>query len=157
MSGIEVTGLVLGAIPVLLTALEGYANGVSTASRMIRYKRELKSLYRLLDTDFELYKAVCKRLLSQIVDPADIAELLAEPGGKAWKNPRLEEAMRTLLGSSYGVYLRTMADMDAAIEEFKERLKLGPNGGACLNLWIYNIQKLTSYSCQAKETLSQKA
>ena len=138
MSGIEVAGLVLGAIPVLISGIESYANGVSKAGRMIRYKRELKSLHRTLETDYELYRTICRLLLSQIADPGDIAELLDEPGGEAWKDPDLAKAMRRLLGSSYDVYVKTMEDMDAAVKEFNDRLRLGPDGKVHLNRRISN-------------------
>nr|KMM63837.1 hypothetical protein CPAG_00191 [Coccidioides posadasii RMSCC 3488] len=55
MSGIEVAGLVLGAIPILVSALEAFIKGVSTIKKWMRYKTELKNLLRALITDARTY------------------------------------------------------------------------------------------------------
>ncbi|QVM06016.1 hypothetical protein D8B26_000726 [Coccidioides posadasii str. Silveira] len=102
MSGIEVAGLVLGAIPILVSALEAFIKGVSTIKKWMRYKTELKNLLRALITD-----------------------VLVE---KLGKNRQSNESSRIGYSARTYGYLQTVDDMNNAIEEFKRRLKLGKDG-----------------------------
>ena len=74
----EAVGLVLGVIPLVISALEYYAEGVH---KRWRYKRELSSLKRILDAEFVRYLNTCEELLSGIVPNATLAALLDFPGG----------------------------------------------------------------------------
>jgi len=128
MSGIEVAGLALAALPLIISALEHYADGASRVKTWWRYKSELEILRRVLDTEFEIYRNICELLLSNIAGPGKIEALLDDPGGPAWSDPDLEMEMKRLLQTSFPGYIQTINQMNAAIGEFKERLKLGPDG-----------------------------
>ncbi|KMU89300.1 hypothetical protein CIHG_06972 [Coccidioides immitis H538.4] len=128
MSGIEVAGLVLGAIPILVSALEAFIKGVSTIKKLMRYKTELKNLLRALITEYDIFRNSCEELLEGLAPASRIAQLLQCPGGEAWKEPPIERKLKDRLQRSYFGYLQTVDDMNDAIEEFKRRLKLGKDG-----------------------------
>src|SRR6187551_3514573 len=125
MSGIEVVALVLGTLPLLISALEHYKEGTSRVKRWWKYGKELDFLLMDLDPQFEIYRGICETLLSKIgVEPSEIMRLLEEPGGEEWRNPELGRAMEKFLGHSYPSYLNTMDKMNRAITHLKQRLCL---------------------------------
>jgi hypothetical protein len=128
MSGVEVAGLVLGAIPLLVSGLESYIKGVATIKRYFKYKNELKSLLRTLTTEYDIFRNSCEMLLEGLVHAHKMTLLLKDPGGNLWKDPFIERKLKNRLQSSYVGYLQTVDDMELAVEEFKARLKLGPDG-----------------------------
>lgn len=67
MSGIELAGLVLGAIPVVVAGLESYIKGVATIKRYSKYKNELKSLRTSLTTEYDIFRNSCEELLEGLV------------------------------------------------------------------------------------------
>ena len=130
MSGIELAGLVLGAIPVVVAGLESYIKGVATIKRYFKYKNELKSLRTSLTTEYDIFRNSCEELLEGLVQTQRMALLLIDPGGALWKDPAIEKKLRRRLQDAYSGYLETVDDMELAIEEFKRRLKL-KDGKVC--------------------------
>jgi hypothetical protein len=128
MSGAEVAGFILSAIPLLISGLEHYAEGVSTIRRYLKYKNELRSLLRNLNTEYDIFRNTCEELLEGIVPAQRMALLLDNPGGNLWKDQAIEKKLKNRLQSSYSGYLQTVNDMEDTVNEFKRRLKLGPDG-----------------------------
>lgn len=127
--GIEVAGLVLGALPLVVEVLKAYTNGISTMGRYLRYKIPLKRLATELDTEYVVYQNTCERLLDGLVDDNEEREaLLREPGGLAWKNPGLERELEHRLLRGYGAFVNTMNEIDFAVSEIMKLLKFGPDG-----------------------------
>jgi hypothetical protein len=105
-----------------------YIQGVSTIKRYFKYKNELKSLLRTLDTESNIFQNSCEELLEGLVPASRMAALLKEPGGELWKDASIERRLRNRLQSSYSGYLQTVDDMELVMDEFKSRLKLSPDG-----------------------------
>lgn len=128
----EAVGLVLGVIPLVISALEHYAEGVETIHKWWRYKRELSSLKRILDAEFVRYLNTCEELLSGIVPDATLAALLDFPGGPGWQDLEIERKLRARLRMSFASFLNTVNDMNEVMEILKSKLELDPNGKARL-------------------------
>ncbi|KAF7506265.1 hypothetical protein GJ744_012073 [Endocarpon pusillum] len=94
MSGIELAGLVLGALPVVVAGLESYIKGVATIKRYFKYKNELKSLRTSLTTEYDIFRNNCEELLEGLVQTQKMALLLIDPGGALWKDPAIEKKLR---------------------------------------------------------------
>jgi thymidylate synthase len=123
MSGIEIAGLILGAIPILVNTLTHYADGVSTVERFFQYKRELSSLVRLLNLEVVMLRNTCEQLLDGIHNADPLEKMLDEPEGTTWKDLYLQEQLRSRLRNSYGPYFETLDEMYAAVQLLKDRLK----------------------------------
>lgn len=129
MSGIEVAGLILGAIPLAVKAFKVYAETVSTVSRYRKYKHSLRDLYHDIGSEYNIYLNICEQLLDGIVeDNTQKAVSLGNPGGDEWRDHRLEEGLKARMAGSYDTFMRIMESMNDAVEEMKALLKLGPDG-----------------------------
>ncbi|KAK3720810.1 hypothetical protein LTR37_003473 [Vermiconidia calcicola] len=128
MSGIEVAGLVFGAIPLVISGLEHYAEGVATVKVMFNYPSEFRSLGRRLNVEKEIFQNIMESLLDGCADDGILTDLLGQQAGNSWSNPEIDKALRNKLGRSYSVYLETVQDMNESLARFKERLKLDEDG-----------------------------
>jgi hypothetical protein len=131
MSGIEVAGLVLGALPLLLAGLQFYAEGIAVTKRYWKYREEVNSLLDDLKAENAVYQNSIETLLLGVVDAKDVTEFLANPGGELWMTASFERRLKKRLGTSYDPYLSTVLKLRTTAEKFKERLKLGNSGQVC--------------------------
>ena len=125
-TGIEITGLVLGAFPLLLSGVEHYAEGVDTIARWCRYERELASLKRLLIAEKVVFQGSCEQLLSGLVPASHVEELIEDPKNSKWKDGALEKKLQQRLGRSYASYLACVEDMDSVTKRLEEFLEIAP-------------------------------
>lgn len=127
-TGLEIAGVVLGSLPLIIAALEHYAQGVAAAKRFLRYRLEMKSILTELTTQKSIFINTCEILLTGMVPVQEMSAFLREPGEELWKDTLLDQKLRERLGTSYDGYIETIKGMDAAAEEFKKRLKLDSAG-----------------------------
>ncbi|KAL0265342.1 hypothetical protein SLS55_001307 [Diplodia seriata] len=129
MSGIEVAGLVLGALPLIIHAITVYADGVSTVERYFKYEIPLRNLHRALEAEYVIYQNTCEELLNGIVEGNEQrAALLDKPGGPDWAKPALEERLKQRLSRAYTAYIGTMESMKDTISGIEALLKLDKTG-----------------------------
>lgn len=128
MSGFEVVGVVLGVLPLVISALQSYSDGAQKIQRMLRYKWELGKLIMRLEAEEAVFQNTCALLLDGIDGAVEMEELLKNPGGHLWKKGELGERLEIRLSTSYAVFFKLIIDMKDALEAFKKRLGLGPDG-----------------------------
>lgn len=125
MSGFEVAGAVLGAIPLVISALEHYKNGVRTIQRWRRYDKELQCLIRNIETERVKLQNVCEKLLDGLVPPSQIDAMVENPGGDLWMNEEIQKKIRARLWRSWAVFEETLKDIQVAIMDISERVGSG--------------------------------
>lgn len=97
MSGIEVAGLVLGALPLVVSALDGYKTAGNAFKRLTwKWRYEIGCLSRCVKTQLVLYRNSLRILLAAAGEdlPAgsNPADLLAQPAVQQRLGRYLEEA-----------------------------------------------------------------
>jgi hypothetical protein len=137
MSGFEVVGVVLGGLPLIVSALENYGNGTKVIRRWGRYRWEMQRLMSNVCTEEGLFRNTCEKLLSGIVATTELERLLRDSRGPLWKDPEIRRRLEGRLCDSYENYVERMDDMKLAVEDFKLRLDLGADGKACFILFLH--------------------
>ncbi|TRX93665.1 hypothetical protein FHL15_005341 [Xylaria flabelliformis] len=89
ISGFEVVGIILGAIPLLVSALEHYGRGIKTIQIVWRWAKVMRSLATALNTEQTILRNTCETWLGGI-NPKDMKPLLAEPFGPPWQDPYIK-------------------------------------------------------------------
>ena len=84
----------------------------------------MKSLNRALRTEYDIFRNTSEELLEGLVPAPKMALLLQNPGGSLWKDPAIANRLKSRLQSSYAGYVETVVDVQSAINEFQNRLKL---------------------------------
>lgn len=115
MSGIEVVGLLLGSIPLVISALEHYKEGIDVLYDIRNYRSTLKSLKTKLSIQEELYRGTVKRLLLPELSPFEVLALFPEigPEGRSalWGTKLIEDKLRTKLGANYHIFMNVVAEV----------------------------------------------
>lgn len=123
MSGLEVAGVVLGASPLAIEALDKYRE----VARRLGFWYKIRLEYQKCSDNLTYYQLAYKRhlkllLLPLIVDDDKIRELLTDPGGDGWKDVATAELLKSRLDESYGLYLRHMATFAEIMQKLKHEL-----------------------------------
>jgi len=128
MSGFEVVGVVLGSLPLIISALEHYAEGIATAKRFWRYKAGMKSLILQINTERGIFINTLEQLLTGIVRNDRMADLLSKPGGDTWRDSEVDPKLKERLRGAHSIYIDNVRGMEASLKQMMEKLALGVNG-----------------------------
>ncbi|KLU83202.1 hypothetical protein MAPG_02267 [Magnaporthiopsis poae ATCC 64411] len=126
MSGFEIAGAVLGAIPIAITALDKYKE----ANKRFAFWRGIRQEHKRFSSDLEFQRCnfelnLKQLLLPLLMDNESIQVLLANPGGDEWKRPEIEKALKERLAGSYEHYLSIMEGLQKAVGALNQELSLG--------------------------------
>ncbi|KAL1392312.1 hypothetical protein HDK64DRAFT_70722 [Phyllosticta capitalensis] len=126
MSGIEVVGLVLGAVPITLLAIDGYLKLAESVERYRKYREKLSLLYNLLKIEHAIFHNNCKSLLRGIVSDSDAEKLIEDPRDNSdkWREQELELAFKNRLGTDYEPFMGTVIELNKVIGKFDKKLKV---------------------------------
>ena len=91
MSGLEVASIVIGTLPLVISALEHYAKGVNTAKRYWRFKTELRSLILQISTERGIFVNTLEQLLTGIVRTEHMAELISDSQSDTWRTSDVDK------------------------------------------------------------------
>lgn len=110
MSGIEIAGLVMGALPLFIAAAEAYRDGLNFAERALR-KRAFIAQYR---TELVEQKALLGLYIKAVVGrtsllPATQAALVETINGPAWAQPEVVQGLRKELEDAYSPFIGALA------------------------------------------------
>lgn len=128
MSGLEVAGIVLGSIPLVISALENYDHGLQAYPAWRKYAREVRSLVRGLSAENRVLVNTYEALLQDVVADREIDALIRAPFGPGWKSDELNRRLEVRLCRDYDIYTAVIRDMMEAVEEIKAKLDIGPDG-----------------------------
>lgn len=128
MSGLEVAGLVLGSIPLVISALEHYKEGLRSVQIWRKYAREINSLTRQLRMQHNILTNVCETLLEDLGLGSRVDAMIEAPFGPMWQDADTRQKLRRRLHRDFNLFEDTVKDMGEAIDEVKKKLDLGPDG-----------------------------
>ena len=115
MSGIEVVGLLLGVIPLVISAMEHYKEGIDVLVDIRNYRSTLKSLKTKLSIQEELYRGTLQRLLLSELSQTEVHALFPETGatgsGALWRTKDIENKLRRRLGNKYDIFMDVVLDV----------------------------------------------
>lgn len=128
MSGIEVVGLVLAAIPLIISGLEHYAEGVESIKVIRNATQEFRAVARKLDAENVVFRNTLEILLLECLDVRTQKALLHDVAGAAWTDPEVERALCHRLDSSYQSYIDHIKHVKKTLDQFTLRLEINSIG-----------------------------
>lgn len=117
MSGIEVVGIVLGSIPLLISGLEHYADGIRTMKNMWEYEAVIGHLVTIFTLDQAIFRHSCQELLLPVLSDTQAAELLDGVSPK-WEDKDLDRRLKKRLGDDYQAYTHSTRMLTRRIKLF---------------------------------------
>lgn len=98
LTGIETAGLVLGILPLFISAFEHYNDGLEPIKAFWDIDRLLPIQIRRLRNQHVHYEQTLRILLAQIVDRNEVEEMIAAPNSDIWKTPDMQERLELVGG-----------------------------------------------------------
>ncbi|KAL2861219.1 uncharacterized protein BJX67DRAFT_367074 [Aspergillus lucknowensis] len=109
MSGIEVAGLVLGAIPIVVAALKSYKEAKQRYIWFMSKEAHIDRLIQSLNEQAYFIKSdVEVALRSTDLEQARIESLLTDPGLSLWNDDEVADAIRDYLGDGFQLYMNAL-------------------------------------------------
>jgi hypothetical protein len=124
MSGFEIIGVVLGSIPLMISALEHYERGLMTVRMLQHRAKVMHSLATSLSTEQTILRNTCETLLAGIIDPEDLQLLIADPFGPLWQDPNIKALVERRLDHTLKDFKALVHSMNETIEEMRSKLGL---------------------------------
>ncbi|OCL11415.1 hypothetical protein AOQ84DRAFT_423587 [Glonium stellatum] len=129
MSGFEIAGAVLGALPILISALEHYREAAKVFDTWWKIRSEYHKCITKMTGHHICYTNSIKQLILPLkADDGEISRLMAEPNGDAWKDPQIAQQLEARLQGSYKLFLEIMQQMNGVIVELGKELGLDKPG-----------------------------
>ncbi|KAB8349464.1 hypothetical protein FH972_023491 [Carpinus fangiana] len=128
MSGIEVVGLLLGAIPVVISAVSGYREGRSELAVWRKYGHLLKDLIRELQSQEIFFQNNIEILLKTAgVDEGDVTSFV-QPGPLRgqWSATMQADVQEYLRKPSYGALCETLEGYKEVVTKIAGRMQQAP-------------------------------
>jgi hypothetical protein len=129
MSGFEIAGVVFGAFPIAMSALQGYKQAFELLNFWKEIRREHRQCTDELRFNHTRYTYNLKQLLLPlVVDDDRISDLMAAPLGEAWKAPDVADAPKSRLQGSYDLYFDTISEMQHVMKDLNNELAIDLSG-----------------------------
>lgn len=125
MSGFEIAGVVLGAFPLVLSALEKYRELATRLGLWGKVHLEYKKWRDDLDFHQLLFTRQLRQLLLPlVVDDDKIRELLSSPGDHGWKDQSISNLLEERLGDSHQLYLEYINGIERVMGDINRELSI---------------------------------
>ena len=125
MSGLEIAGIVLGAVPLVISALERYKTGQSTLAAMIKYQGQLDRLLYQLKVQqtvfyFDILQLLRNAAIEEVEDRTDISP---EDCLSILQNNKNGGRLQEYLGIHYGTFLDILQRYEDCLKKIAKKLK----------------------------------
>lgn len=124
MSEFEVAGVVLGSIPIVVSALKAYSDGISNMKRWRSYERELRSLGMKLGVEHIKLQTLLENLLVGAIPHPQIKNMIKDPFGPEWKKDEFHDILRLRLWRSPEIFESIIVDIKLAMDQIQTKLML---------------------------------
>ena len=116
MSGFEIAGVILGAIPIAIEIYDVYR---VRSDSIFKYAEVMRKFVRTLHTAHSRLRNCLEKLLHGRVDENTFSELLENPKTNLWNDPALEVNLRELLQQSYFGYVETLIEIRDSLRKLE--------------------------------------
>ncbi len=126
----EIAGLVLGAFPLTIKALDVYVKAMQSVKKWFEYRQRMQRVIQTLVLEEMKFENTCLRLLQDSVSQPEVEHLLAWAKNRAktetdpWRKEALRVSLQALLGTSFDIFLVAASQMKDIFDELKEKLGL---------------------------------
>lgn len=131
-------GIMLGAIPLLISGLEHYADGIHTMKNMWDYDAVVTHLVGEFRLAQAIFRHSCQDLLMHVLPDSEAAKLL-DGASPNLDDSELDKKLREQLGSDYQAYIHAVSDLRRRrLTLFTRKLVLDEK--TMLPPWMFNAK-----------------
>lgn len=116
MSGLEVVGVVLGALPLIISAFEHSQSLAKKWNLLANFNSENLKVWNDVKDEELMYRLQLQTLLAPLVRDGDMTKdrletLLLSPRSDVWKDADLDAALKRRLGEAYDRYMGNVEEI----------------------------------------------
>ena len=132
MAGVELIGVILASIPLVISAIEHYRDGLDPLTDYFRYDCTLKSFRTQLRLQQHFFQGTLKLLLLRDLSPHEVCDLFPDAGqhmdvglwGKSNIHMELLEKLHEQLGSKYDDFMDAVREMESVMRKLMKGLEI---------------------------------
>jgi hypothetical protein len=127
MSGFEATGVVLGVLPLIISAIENYEKIIDPIVIYRSYSKALKTFTTELNVQRDIFQNECIWILSRFVSGHELEEMLKDPSHQLRENIQkdrsLDRNVSRTIGPSYRQILDILQLIKSSLDDIYEETK----------------------------------
>lgn len=124
VTGVETAGLVLGAIPLIISALEHYDDFAAPTKAFIHWKQNLQRLIQELYVIHVSYDQAIRLLLKPFARLEDQITMVEDPRSDLWTKGDIADNLRDKLGLVYSPFIFTVNEVSEILVEIASCLNI---------------------------------
>lgn len=124
MSGLEIAGLLLGAIPTCATAIAEYNSTLDKIKRFRHWRLDLPRYVGILRRQRSELEETLRLLLFGMVDSDGLEIMIEDPVGSHWKNEALISKLKGKYREEYDIFEERIRDISSPMFKLTARLGL---------------------------------
>lgn len=132
MSGFEVVGVVLGVLPLIISAIEHYNDIVDPIMTYRKYSTTLQTLMTEINAQRDIFQNECILILSQFVDQHVLEDMLKDPKHdlryQLKNDQQVQENLSTMVGSHSEQLQGILKLINNSLHDIYDETKHLPNG-----------------------------
>ncbi|KAH0551799.1 hypothetical protein GP486_006982 [Trichoglossum hirsutum] len=130
VTGVETAGIVLGSLPLLISALEHYEDIVRPTKEFFTWRKHRRKLVQELYTLRAFYDQAISLLLKPIADTEDLATMVEDPLSDLWNAGPIADKLRDMLGPAYDPLILEIGEIAEILGDIAVHLNIqGPQQG----------------------------
>jgi hypothetical protein len=151
MSGLEVVGVVLGALPLIISGFEHGQSLFKKWNRLANFNSENLKVWNDVKDEELMYRLQLQTLLTPLVRDGDMTKdrletLLLNPRCDAWKDADIDTALRRRLGEAYDRYIGNVEEIQTLAWRLLEPLARSSTFQTQMSTQVRSIQ--VTYQCE---------
>ena len=127
MSGLEIVGVVLGAIPLLIAAIENYEKIIRPIISYRKYSAVLKTFLTELQVQRDIFQNECIWILSPVANAHELQDMIDDPLHRLRHKLRTDRditnTVRGRFGPSYSQIVNILFLIKSSLDEIHEHTK----------------------------------
>lgn len=117
MSGIEVVGIVLGALPLAISLLRSYEELAAAKNRLFSFEEMYRKVLRDLGHEQLIYRSIIQTLIRPLVNDEmihedDLDRIVNDITDESWADQDIKDALRQRLGDFYTSFVEVVEDTE---------------------------------------------
>ncbi len=133
MSGFEVVGVVLGALPIIVKCLNKYREGFEPLEQWWMFRTHFSNFVDDFQEQTMEYEMNVESLLDHVITDRDERAVLSQFWDERWRNGSLERALKDMLPSEHDRVLYILGRIHKVVGEVEKSLQI-QDGRVCRQL-----------------------
>lgn len=122
MSGAEVVvGLVLGVLPLIISTLEHYEDGLRPFTNYRNFTSKAQRIYDELQIERTIFRTECQLLLSTVAEREVVSKMLDEPNHPSWNDQEICQRFGHQLGSLGAACSSIVSKIEGKLDEIGQK------------------------------------